>query len=348
MQKLPLDIDDLLLDPGFRNWAMNIPDDESRFWCLLEEEHTDFRLKMAEAKALVLAAESNTEVISSDENREMLQSLKARMGWEADQQEATRVFRLAPVYKVAAVVAVLIASGWFAFHFFTTNASENTLAEAAVEYVEKKTPRGAKLSFYLEDGTRVILNAESKVRFSHTYATDQKRLLELEGEAYFEVAKDPNRPFLVKTGSLTTRALGTIFTINARPENEKINVALVEGSVLVNNQASHAEVILKPGQMINTTVSDKELKPEGFSIEEHIAWKDGTIYFDQLPFEESIAILERWYGVDITVQNKPGIKLSCSGNFTNDNLSNVLNSLGFALNFDYTIDNKKVTVTFKK
>lgn len=344
MNQEKLDIDDLLMDKGFRNWAMEVTDDESQFWEMLKEEGTHFKESMNQARELVLTAEEDLDLIDTKTNGKMLVSLKSRLGWNHMSVEKNRPAKAAIYWKIAASVALLLAFGVFAFY---NSQKEIVEQQESVAYVEKATPKGAKLNFYLEDGTHVILNADSKIKFSPTYTTDKKREVYLSGEAYFEVAKDAERPFTVYTDQFSTTALGTIFNIDARDENETVKIALLEGSVLVKNQDPSAEVILEPGQMIRASKSNSRMAQLSFDPKAMTSWKDGVIYFNKTPFDVSMSTLERWYGVNIELKNQPETPMTCSGNFENDNLRNVLNSLGFALNFEFDIDNKNVTIKFK-
>ncbi|MEQ6121455.1 FecR family protein [Reichenbachiella sp. MALMAid0571] len=346
MNNEKLEIEDLLLDKGFRNWASGIEDDEFQFWNLLKEEYPQFKKAMMQARYIVITAEEELPAIDEETNNKMLANLRQKLGWSHETVVRTLNSSKKQLYlKIAAVVALIIMFGVVAFEMGERN---NAKMQAVSEvFVQKSTPKGAKLNFYLEDGTHIILNAESQIRFSSTYATDSNRNVYLEGEAYFEVAKDKKRPFTVFTDNLSTVALGTAFNINAHPEEDKVQIALVEGSVLVKNSKNESNVILAPGNKLLADKLNNDFIQEKFDVKEVTSWKDGIIFLDKTDFDESIQILERWYGVNITVSNKPKTLLTCSGEFENDNLDNVLKSLGFALKFDFEIKNKDVKLKFK-
>ena len=341
-----LEIEDLLLDKGFRNWASGIEDDEFQFWALLKEEYPQYKKAMMQAKYIVITAEGELPVIDDGTNNKMLFNLRKKLGWGNETVVRTLSLSKRQMYfKVAAAVALIITFGVVAFEMGERN---NAKMQAVSEVlVEKSTPKGTKLNFYLEDGTHIILNAESKVRFSSTYATDSNRNVYLEGEAYFEVAKDKIRPFTVYTDNLSTVALGTAFNINAHPEENEVQISLIEGSVMVKNSTTDSDVILVPGKRLSADKTKNTFIQGEFDMKKVTSWKDGIIFLDKTGFDESIQILERWYGVNISVSNKPKTLLTCSGVFENDNLDNVLKSLGFALKFDFEIKNKDVKLKFK-
>lgn len=160
------------------------------------------------------------------------------------------------------------------------------------------TPRGKDYELVLSDGTVVLLNADSKITFP-TRFTGNKRTVKLVGEAYFKVSKNKHRPFIVETGNLYTKVLGTEFNLKAYPHSD-VNVTLIKGSVAVN--ADGKEVMLKPGE--NAEYSEnKDIEVTTVDTEGYIQWKDGYFYFDNVPLIDVVRDLGRWYNVNIEIRN---------------------------------------------
>lgn len=160
------------------------------------------------------------------------------------------------------------------------------------------TPRGKDYELVLSDGTVVLLNADSKITFP-TRFTGNKRTVKLVGEAYFKVSKNKHRPFIVETGNLYTKVLGTEFNLKAYPHSD-VNVTLIKGSVAVN--AEGKEVMLKPGE--NAEYSEnKDIEVTTVDTEGYIQWKDGYFYFDNVPLIDVVRDLGRWYNVNIEIRN---------------------------------------------
>ena len=160
------------------------------------------------------------------------------------------------------------------------------------------TPRGKDYELVLSDGTVVLLNADSKITFP-TRFTGHKRTVKLVGEAYFKVSKNKHRPFIVETGNLYTKVLGTEFNLKAYPHSD-VNVTLIKGSVAVN--AEGKEVMLKPGE--NAEYSEnKDIEVTTVDTEGYIQWKDGYFYFDNVPLIDVVRDLGRWYNVNIEIRN---------------------------------------------
>lgn len=160
------------------------------------------------------------------------------------------------------------------------------------------TPRGKDYELVLSDGTVVLLNADSKITFP-TRFTGDKRTVKLVGEAYFKVSKNKHRPFIVETGNLYTKVLGTEFNLKAYPHSD-VNVTLIKGSVAVN--AEGKEVMQKPGENAEYS-EDKDIEVTTVDTEGYIQWKDGYFYFDNVPLIDVVRDLGRWYNVNIEIRN---------------------------------------------
>ena len=201
----------------------------------------------------------------------------------------------------------------------------------------------------LEDGSRVILNSSSSISFARPFGPKQ-RAIKLTGEAYFEVAEDHSRPFSVETNHLSTTALGTTFNIKSIPEEGWTKVSLVEGKVAVQqlSQSNSDHAYLEPGEQVIYYPTDGSIKKSTFSLEEEIAWKDGIIVFKNSDLTQVIQTLERWYGVEVQSLNKSPKPWNVTANFDNQSLENVLISLGYTMGFTFEIENKSVTITYKK
>lgn len=211
--------------------------------------------------------------------------------------------------------------------------------------ITKSTEAGQKLTVHLADGSVAVLNANSSISYPKQFV-DSTRSIEMSGEVYFDVARDPKKPFVVHTSQLSTTALGTSFNIEALSgQNHK--VSLVTGKVEVKSLADDATEILNPGQAIS--FDGQKLIKLSFDPETKVLWKDGIIYFNSTPLDKAFRVLENWYNVKIEIvgDNQTKGRL-ISGRFDNDYLVNVLNSLSYAQNFEYTVDQKRVTIRYRK
>jgi ferric-dicitrate binding protein FerR (iron transport regulator) len=165
-------------------------------------------------------------------------------------------------------------------------------AGQAVGYNILSVPRGGQFTIVLPDGSRVWLNSASKLRYPTAFSGGQ-RLVELEGQGYFDVRKDAEHPFIVKTKTLDVEVLGTGFDVMAYPDEKSMNTTLVEGAVRVK------DVMLKPGQQARMEYSTGCIYVEPADIQQVIAWKTGFFEFDNANLADIMRQASRWYDIDI-------------------------------------------------
>jgi transmembrane sensor len=169
--------------------------------------------------------------------------------------------------------------------------------------VKLSTPRGGTYQVELPDGTRVWLNAASSLKFPVQFSKKERRVL-LNGEAYFEVAKNKQHPFVVETSKQEVKVLGTHFNITGYAEDAATKTTLLEGAVRVTDlggKSSIKDVVLNPGQQ--SVVAGKQLKVFEVDTEEAVAWKNGTFIFTGQTLNEIMKQVERWYDVEVVFEN---------------------------------------------
>lgn len=165
----------------------------------------------------------------------------------------------------------------------------------AVFYNTLTVPRGSKVaSLTLSDGTLVWLNAASSITYPTTF-TGKDRSVQLEGEAYLEIAKDKNKPFRVTVQGCSIEVLGTHFNVNAYSDEPVLRTTLLEGSVSITKGSD--KKILSPGQQ--AVVKDEILLDDHIDLAQVIAWKTGIFNFNRITLKEAMRQLSRWYDVDV-------------------------------------------------
>lgn len=245
-------------------------------------------------------------------------------------------------WSIAAVIAVLIL-GSISILILKNNNQFSDLRNSET-FVVKSNPHGQKSKVFLPDGSVVYLNAGSHLSYSpEEFAS--VRNIKLQGEAFFEVTKDSQRPFTVVAQRLSTTALGTSFNIKAFEDDDQIEVTLVSGKVKVWDYLTRKTMMLDPGEGIQVKGNSEKFNKNQVDVLSRTQWKDGILFFKNTDFSEVITTLKRWYGVDIEVHGAPE-KVKCSGSFNNEYLSNVLEVLSHSVGFEYTIDDKKVALFF--
>jgi len=159
------------------------------------------------------------------------------------------------------------------------------------------TPKGGEWEVRLPDGSVVWLNAASSIKYHLNIGTSKHRKVELTGEAYFEVAKDKLRPFIVKTARQELEVLGTHFDISSYLDDPVTRTTLLEGSVSVSNLDKSNSEILKPGQQAILTNGDFQVRD--VDTDQAVAWKDGYFMFNNEKQESILRKLARWYNVEV-------------------------------------------------
>lgn len=205
-------------------------------------------------------------------------------------------------------------------------------------------PGGQRSMFNLPDGSVVWLNAESTLCFNKS-GFDSLRQVELSGEAFFEVAKDPTKKFVVFSKGLYTTALGTAFNVQAYLNTNMVEIALVEGKVKIDTKGIPGE-ILEPGGALAYDLQSRQTKKFIFNTENVLGWKEGRLIFQGDSMEEFISKTERWYGVEIEVSGSPSDTWSLSGYYENVPLDYMLEDVKFSSGFSYKIQKNKVNITF--
>ena len=348
-------IEDFALDPNFRKWILGKDKALNDFWSHWISENPDQADKLKEARKLVLNLPEVKHRISDERVSGLWEKVNqsAKSGIESRSEErvvslnsrsalysATRRKRSSRHWMRAAVYLFLCSS---AALLFLLNNDNRSLEEPAPELVQKQNPWGQKSTLFLEDGSEVILNAGSELSYYKNFEKD-KRLIYLTGEAYFKVAKDTARPFIVITEGLQTRVLGTEFNVKAY-RGESVKVALVEGSVEIN-AADSVRFTLMPGEACSYVSQTAAIDKYIFNAKELIAWKDGLLYFEEADESEVFRKLEQWYGVKIMKKNNSGKPWAYTGEFHRQSLKDVLVSIGYAMKFKYEINNDIITISY--
>lgn len=275
-----------------------------------------------------LYALSNNKSMVEDVSREYKQ-ISRKLGFE--QHRILRLF--VQTAKYAAVAAVVFTATWYFFELNPRKAGN--MAELVCH--EIVVPKGQTSEFVFEDGTRVWLNSGSTLRLPASQKPDSREVF-LEGEAYFEVEKNPDRPFIVHTSTLDVKVLGTSFNIQAYSDLSNLETTLVEGSVEILNKNNVKLAELKKGELLNFSKSGKTGKIEKVDTAPYYAWRDGKLVFKDKPLVEIAAQLERWYNVDITFADNSIRDFRFSGTILrNKPFDQVLQAIKLTAPIRYTI-----------
>jgi ferric-dicitrate binding protein FerR (iron transport regulator) len=203
-----------------------------------------------------------------------------------------------------------------------------------------KTPVGGQYRVVLSDGTKVWLNSGSSIKFPVTFIGNE-RSVEIEGEAYFEVAKDKKKPFKVLSDDQVVEVLGTHFNVNAYRDEPNIKTTLAEGSVKVFSDGVSNTIM--PGQQARLSRKSHAMNIVAVDTEAAISWKDGLFVFNDEDIHSIMRKISRWYGVDVVFQND--INENFGGVISKfENVSQVLKILEVTETIHFKIEKRRITV----
>lgn len=217
---------------------------------------------------------------------------------------------------------------------------------AKISYTKISAPEGNKTRIVLPDSTKVWLNSGSELQYPSDF-TAQNREVQMKGECYFDVVKDPAHPFLVKCSDFHVKVYGTQFNVNEDQARNTADVTLVSGKVEILDRNNNPVSYLNPGQQfVFSEGKGKVQKAE--NIEALTAWMNNMLIFDNQPFEEVIHYLEKWYGVKIQLDRS----LYYSHNYTfkvkTESLREVLELISVITPIEYQIEGDEVTIKYQR
>lgn len=272
---------------------------------------------------------------------------------------------LLQISKYAAIVLLTIG---ISRAFFTKHQEPAAMGNG---YNEFSVPYGSKSTLVLSDGTKVWLNSGSKFKYPDRFSTND-RIVYLEGEAFFDVAHNPKRPFIVKTREINVKAYGTKFNVKSFPDENIIETALISGSVVVERTDKSGNIKnmkMTPNQVVVYSMKQGEftikiaensgekkqnmeriqpispiepIMPE--SIELVTAWKDNKLSFKKEPLESLIIRMQRWYNVNITLTNYQIKNYTFTGTFDTETIEQALQALQLTFPFKFTIDKNNIEI----
>lgn len=228
---------------------------------------------------------------------------KAISKFKKENKSSNRINFYKYAFRVSAVAIVFLLCGISSLFFLWQ--SEKTAVEAFEEYKEYvvEVPAGAKSKVTFPDGSVVWLNAGSKVKYDSSFAKESRNVA-LSGEGYFEVSKNEELPFVVNTGNLSVKVLGTKFNLKSYEEDSEVKVTLKEGAVRVGDfLADAAPVVLEPNQRFTLRKADLAIQVDSVDASHIENWRNGAMTFDKVPLEEIAKELKRLYNIPIQIEN---------------------------------------------
>ena len=270
---------------------------------------------------------------------EIWSGIKSRIIKEKKVCRNIRLPRLHSVLKVAAMVAVILCCGITAYFISggkTDHRSAGQLYSFSVE-------PGQKASMRLADGTVVWLNSASRITFDEDYNINE-RVVNLDGEAFFDVAKNPEKKFIVKCKGMEVEALGTEFNVKAYPTDSIITTTLAKGKVKVSY--SEQNLTLLPNDVATYNLKQhtiKGSKVDDIAVADY--WRSGQLVFDGEPLASIAQTIERMYNVKVNLESEQLKKMKFTGTIQNNSLTNIIHIISLSYPLTYTISDSVITLS---
>jgi len=213
------------------------------------------------------------------------------------------------------------------------------------EYNMIRTPLGGEYSLTLSDGTKVWLNAMSELRYPVAFGGDLREV-ELKGEAYFEVAENKNKPFIVRTDEFNVRVLGTSFNISAYADSPLALTTLCSGQVrLTDCMNPENEQDLLPGEQLLFHRESRKMEIRNVDTDVFVSWREGFFQFDNHTVEEVFMILQRWYNVQVFYANTEARQEVFTGKLPRfDNMMIIIDLIKRVSDLKITVDGKVISL----
>ena len=242
------------------------------------------------------------------------------------------------VQRIAAILFIPVLLGGIWSYLQQDELRKNL--EGLIVTQEIVTQPGTKTHLFLPDSTEVWLNAASSIKFPSAFTGNERRV-QLNGEAYFKVFHNRKKPFIVNTGYVEVKALGTSFNLSAYSGDYIISTTLEEGKVKVMDEQNIEKVMfLDPNDQLNFYPKTQKYVAEKVRVQDVIAWKDGVLIFNETPFNEMASKLGHWFNADIQISDASIANYRFTGTFTSESLEQVMELLTLSTPISYSISQR--------
>ena len=308
-------IDDYLLARWLSGDATEEEARKVEEWAALSDEN---REALNDSDKLIESLRQLT-IMEGIDSSSAIRKVKQRI----DKKEKKKTSNLFIFWQRVAAILVLPLLVYSLLQYFDVNIIKQ---DDQIVWNEISTPVGLRSAFNLPDGTKVWLNGNTRLKYPLQFKRGE-RLVELEGEAYFEVVSNKQKPFVVDAGEMLVQAVGTSFNVLAYPDDISLETALVEGKVNLFKETARGRAkvsFLEPGQLAVYNLSTQKLQRYKGNLDKYVAWKEGKILFQNDPLEEVVRKLGQWYNVDFQIAKDVKREYAYTGAFQGEGLHQIL------------------------
>jgi transmembrane sensor len=363
MQPKIYTVEELMLNDSFLNYCLNKEYADKVFWDKEINLYNDQQKIFAEAKYTILLLHGKLDENDVARQVEKVKNLVERHAGKYSSHEKLMeplpANRLTEKYKIGRPVKNISKAFWalglaaclfiiFGINFSTHTYSKSDLPRPPIIQSSYVSKIGERRTIQLPDGSVAILNSNSTITLGEDF-NRAERNIQLTGEAFFSVAKDAAKPFIVHSGVFSVTAVGTAFYVYARNIKDDYKVDLLEGKVTLETTeakpiTSGIKTVLLPGEKgtwqsskasFNKSLCDSALLRK---------WLNGRLSFKEMPVENVLELLQKWYGVTVIINHKKWEHLTLTGDYDNKPLDHVLKIICFSLSARYSYSGNKVII----
>lgn len=351
-------------DANFRRWVQNPTTESAAFWEDFIQNHPQKKEEIIVARNLLLTLEAQVErgfSTKANEDR-VFQQIQQQIG----EQQEVPIRRLPVWIRWAAAASVVLVMSWWLFNRPTSTIKltyEVNRKQSEVALLEKVNDTSKSILVTLADGSSIFLSPKSKISYAKTFNEGSKREVYLSGEAFFEVAKNPNKPFFVYANELVTKVLGTSFNVRAFPEDKNVEVKVRTGRVAVavaqkiSNQQSISTrevegIVLLPNQQ--AVLSRQEIRLVKSLVENPTLLSTTTptpmrhsFVFEAAQASDVFNMIEQAYGIDIVFDEEVFSKCQFTANLTDESLYEKLDIICKSIEANYQILDAQIIISGK-
>ena len=358
-------LEDFLIDDTFLKYCSGEDKNCILYWQQYSLNHPEKAETILNAKRLYQLLVGNRRPVN-----EQLEKLKTDLQNSSVEHVGSNRFNWSRWGAIAAVFIALVSGG--VWYYSQSSKVDTVLPITSIGQVYQ-TKNGEKRTFELSDGSTVTLNSGSKLELSSDF-NHELRIVRLAGEGYFQVARNKEKPFVVQASDFDIKVLGTTFNVKSYSDEPTAEALLVEGSIEMKSKGQRENsVIIKPNQKItiyrnqseiaiqhktnkptSSKLPIKEIAIENIPIVEtnkaeipDIAWRENRLEIVDQDFESLRRTLERWYDVDIQIENDRLKQYRFTATFSSENINQVLSALQKVEPFKFDVYGKKITISEK-
>ena len=347
--------EDFIQDDFFQQWVFSPNEENTRYWKNFLLHYPVQQAKIDEAREFLLAMNFERDVPDS-----VVEEIRSRVNTAIDEYElmqsrteevrkpAERKRSRSVALRIFSSIAASILIAGISIGYFLLQKDPSAALFITLE--EEKASPGEQRHIVLADGSQVWLNADTKIRYPANFSGTMFREIYLDGEAFFDIARDEEKPFIVHASGLAIKVMGTAFNVRSYAKDRVVETTLVEGKVSIESvfEDSVFQVTLLPNQQALFRKDSGTLALEDtVKTENYVAWKHGWMIFDDKPFSFIKETMERWYDVSIHMEDQKSLSCTYSARFKDKTLQEVLEIFRNTESIQYRIEGQQVFITGK-